>query len=128
MKDLRSRLIVVPAVVLAILLSLLYINRGTMEQLAFLRRGSAVQTGLVDQRPFQTAQTLAALAVSAEEQRYAQEAERLADHEVDQAFAMALRKASLQQRVLTGDAAAMSRKVEALKQIVTDDKTHARPA
>ena len=39
-------------------------------------------------------QTLAALAVSAEERELAREAERLADHEVDQAFAQALRQAS----------------------------------
>ena len=63
-----------------------------MEQLAFMRRGgAAAETGLVDQTPYQTAQTLAAMAVSSEEQAFAQEAERLADHEVDQAFAMALR-------------------------------------
>ena len=102
MKDFRRLLVVIPAVVLAVLLVVLYVTRGTMEELAFLRRGHGGESGLVDQRPFQTAQTLAALAVSAEEERFAQEAERLADHEVDQAFAMALRQASMQQRVLTG--------------------------
>src|ERR1700761_9784279 len=51
---------------------------------------------LVDVTPWQTAQTLAALAVSAEETEYAHDAERLADHEVDQAFAAALRQARLQ--------------------------------
>src|ERR1700761_1529460 len=61
---------------------------------------------LVDVTPWQTAQTLAALAVSAEETEYAHDAERLADHEVDQAFASALRQARLQSehRTLTGEA------------------------
>ena len=62
------------------------------------------------------------MAVSAEEQGYAREAERLADHEVDQAFAMALRQASAQRRVLTGEALALDLRVTALKQTVADDK------
>ena len=52
------------------------------------------QKTLVDLRPWQTAEALAPLAVTAEETEYAHEAERLADHEVDQAFASALRQAS----------------------------------
>ena len=48
---------------------------------------------------------LAGQAISAEEQEMAREAERLADHEVDQAFAMALRQAEMETRVLTGDGA-----------------------
>ena len=113
----------VPAVVLAGLLGWLFFTRGTMEQLAFLRKSSAGgQTGLVDQRPYQTAQTLGALAVSGEEQAFAQQAERLADHEVDQAFAQALRMASMQQRVLTGDAKALAGRVDELKGLVKDDQ------
>ena len=63
---------------------------------------------IVDISPWQTAQALAALAVTAEENEYAREAERLADHEVDQAFAAALRQATIQaqNRKLTGDALA----------------------
>jgi len=59
---------------------------------------------IVDLRPWQTAQALAPLAVTAEETEYAREAERLADHEVDQAFAAASRQASIQRPVLTGEA------------------------
>jgi small-conductance mechanosensitive channel len=51
------------------------------------------QTTLVDQRPLQTARKLAPLASTAEEQSIVQEALRLADHEVDLAFADALREA-----------------------------------
>ena len=123
MKDFRRLMIAVPAVALAVLLVVLYVSRGTMEQLAFLRRG-AEGTELVDQRPFQTAQTLAGLAVSAEEQRYAQEAERLAGHEVEQAFATALRQASLHQRVLTGEASETAKKVAAMQATLAGDKAH----
>ncbi len=121
MKELKRLAVLVPALALLGLLVVLYASRGTMEQLAFLRRGGG-EAGLVDQRPYQTAQTLSVLAVSAEEQRFAQEAERLADHEVDQSFAMALRLASMQQRSLSGSAQAMAAKVEGLKQILKDDK------
>ena len=49
---------------------------------------------LVDQRPLQTARKMAALASAPEEQRIAQEILRIADHEVDLAFADALRSAT----------------------------------
>lgn len=51
---------------------------------------------LVDERPLPTARALAALAITPEEQRFAEEASRIADHEVDLAFADALRQATEQ--------------------------------
>lgn len=126
MKELRRLWVLVPAGVLAMLLVLLIANRGALEELAFLRQHQGPVTGLVDQRPYQTAQTLAALAVSSEEQTYAQDAQKLADHEVDQAFAVALRLSQQKAtaRVLTGDAAELEKKMEQLKGLVKDD--HAR--
>src|SRR5664279_5852464 len=114
-----SLAILIPAAVLVVCLVTVFLTRDAMNNVTYRRGQSA---GLVDQRPWQTAQGLAPLAVSSEEQRHAREAERLADHEVDQAFAMALRQASLEQRVLTGDALALSRKVAELQQIVKDDQ------
>lgn len=49
---------------------------------------------LVDQQPLITAQRLAALATAPEEREFAQNALRLADHEVDLAFAAALHQAT----------------------------------
>ena len=49
---------------------------------------------LVDERPLPTARALAPLAVTAEEHGLAEEAARIADHEVDLAFAEALRQAA----------------------------------
>jgi small-conductance mechanosensitive channel len=48
----------------------------------------------IDLQPLQTAQSLAPLAATSDERPYAQEAMRLADHEVDLAFAFALRAAT----------------------------------
>ncbi len=77
-------------------------------------------SGLVDQRPWQTIEALAPLAVSAEEKRLARDAERLADHEVDQAFAQALRQASVGTRNLTGEALALQQKVATLQGVVKE--------
>lgn len=107
----------------------LWTTRSSMENLAFLRQknGASATSGkkaLVDVSTWQTAQALAALAVTAEEQEYARNAERLADHEVDQAFASALRQARLraEHRTLTGESLALSQKVTQLQQLVKQDQ------
>ena len=101
-----------------------------MAHLPFLK-GQGVASGLVDGqkalvdlRPWQTAHALAPLAVTAEEAEYAHEAEVLADHEVDQAFASALRQASaqVQHRTLTGEALALSQTVARLQQLLKEDQ------
>ena len=109
---------------LVLCLALTWVTRDAMAELPFLRKQAQAhkQNGSVDLRPWQTAHALAALAVSAEESEYASQAERLADHEVDQAFASALRQANLQQRALTGEALAVAQRVEQLQQVVNDDK------
>jgi small-conductance mechanosensitive channel len=93
------------------------------EVLGFGEIHTGMIPGLVDQRPWQTVAALAPLAVSAEEKADALEAERLADHEVDQAFAMALRQADMQTRVLTGPALELQQKVNALSDTVKEDQT-----
>jgi small-conductance mechanosensitive channel len=100
-----------------------YLTRDAMSNFHFAAgRGGRSSEGLVDQSPWNTAAALAPLAVSAEEQRYAREAQRLADHEVDQTFAMALRQATLQTHALSGEALVLSRKVEDLQKTVKDDQ------
>ena len=112
-------LLSLPAVALALCLAGLYLTRGSMANLSFL---SDPNTGIVNQRPWQTVQALAPLAVSAEEQSFAQEAERLADHEVDQAFALALREAAVQSKVMSPEAQAISQKASQLQDEVKLDK------
>jgi small-conductance mechanosensitive channel len=105
-------------------------TRGSMAYLPFLnqqrkpRDSAAINKTLVDLRPWQIAEALAPLAMTAEENEYAQRAEHLADHEVDQAFASALRQANLkaQRPVFTGEALVLSQKVEQLKQLVAQDQ------
>jgi small-conductance mechanosensitive channel len=100
-------------------------TRDAMQNLSFLKnKNGSGGSALVDLGPWQTAQALAPLAVTAEETEYARDAERLADHEVDQAFASALRLSGLQQRhrTLTGAALQMSQKVEQLKLLIQQDQ------
>jgi small-conductance mechanosensitive channel len=125
MKELRRLVVVVPAVALAVLVVLLFLNRGAMEQLAFLKRGATAANGSegpVDQRPTETAETLAGMAVSVEEQGFAQQAERLASHEVDKAFEQALKREETQPKRLTGEAAALTAKVAELQAAVKADQ------
>src|SRR2546423_11505083 len=94
----RARIVVVliMLLVLAVALAGAFLTRGVMADLPFLQArngswtGAYVPLGVVDQRPWQTAATLAALAQSAEEKKFARGAARLADHEVDQSFSQSL--------------------------------------
>jgi hypothetical protein len=105
-----------------------FMTRGVMQHLPFLHGQTAGWNavprsyGIVDQRPWQTAKTVAALAVSAEELDLAREAERLADHEVDQAFAQSLRQATAETRQLTGEALTLQKRVTELQQTVKQDQ------
>ena len=107
-------------------------NTGSsVSSLPLLGRGNAnsarlARKTLVDVSPWQTAQTLAALAVTAEENEYAHDAERLADHDVDQAFASALRQARLnsEHAQLTGDAQTISQRITQLQQLVAQDQAY----
>ncbi len=126
----RSRKIAVTVSLAVLLLCLVgnFTTRGVMEHLPFLHGQSGgwsaapQQHGIVDQRPWQTAKTLAPLAVSAEELEFAHEAERLADHQVDQNFAQSLRQASLDTHELTGEALALQHHVTELQQTVSQDQ------
>src|SRR5438477_3801684 len=81
----RSRrvIVLIMLVVLAVTLAGAFMTRGVMAYLPFLQArkgnltGAYVPLGIVDQRPWQTAATLAALAQSAEERKIARDAERL---------------------------------------------------
>ena len=128
----RARLGVLLALFALLILCAIFswTTRRAMEHLQFLSgQGSNTnsQSGAkthVDLRPWLTAQALAPLAVTAEESEYARDAQRLADHEVDQAFTSALRLAGLQVQHLafTGEALALSQRVAQLQELVNEDQ------
>src|SRR5438067_3723432 len=126
----RARIVVVliMLLVLAVALAGAFLTRGVMAYLPFLQArkgswtGAYIPPGVVDQRPWQTAATLAALAQSTEEKELAREAERLADHEVDQAFSQSLRQASLAKPNLSGKALALQQRVAELQETIKNDE------
>ena len=66
--------------------------------------GGAAQGPIVDQTPLLTAQRLAQMPTTAEELPFAQEALRLGDHDMDLAFAAAVRDAQEHPPVLSAEA------------------------
>src|SRR5437660_2307926 len=128
----RTVIVLVMLILLAVTLTGAFLTRGVMADLPFLQArkgswtGAYVPLGIVDQRPWQTAATLAALAQSAEEKKLARDAERLADHEIDQAFSQSLRQASLAQPKLSDKALALPKRVNEPQETVKND--HARIA
>lgn len=126
----RVRLLFALGLLALLILCLIFswITRDAMANLPFTsgqHKGhgpAGGQNTLVDLLPWQTAEALTALAVTREEIEYAREAERLADHEVDQAFASALRQASTQRHPLTGKALELSKKLGQLQQLVKEDQ------
>jgi small-conductance mechanosensitive channel len=124
MKDLRRLAVALPATIFLLCLVATWWTRGAMTHMPFLHSKGNLSgvNSLVDQSPWQTIESLAPLAVSAEEQSFAHEAERLADHEIDQSFAFALRQSALQTRTLTGDSLALQQKVTQLQSLVKEDQ------
>ena len=124
----RMMLVLILLGVLAVALTGALLTRGVMAHLPFLQAkkgnwtGAYVARGIVDQRPWQTAATLAPLAQSAEERELAREIERLADHEVDQAFSQSLRQASLEKPILSGKALALQQRVTELQETIKNDE------
>ena len=70
---------------------------------------------LVDQRPLQTARKLASLAATPDEQQLADQALRLADHEVDLAFSSAIRDAADHPAPQTPEVRALSGRIKKLE-------------
>src|ERR1700739_1306127 len=128
MNRVRMVVVLILLIVLAATLAGAFLTRGVMVYLPFLQArkgdwtGAYVPLGVVDQRPWQTATTLAALAQSAEEKKLARDAERLADHEVEQAFSQSLRQAALAKPNLSGKALALQQRVTELQEIVKKDE------
>ena len=77
---------------------------------------------LVDEQPVQTARSMATLASSREEQRYAQQALQLADHAVDLAFADALREATLRPVAVTPETKELFARVRRAEAQVESDQ------
>ena len=119
----RSIAFLVTALLLAALLIGVYATRGGDPSLAYNAPPPLSNTaGLVDQKPLETARTLADQAATPPEVEYARQAVQTADHEVDQAFAQALRQATEHAPPLTGAALTTARRAAALTQRIQQEQ------
>ena len=75
-----------------------------------------VSASFVDQSPLETAQKMAALAVTPAEQAFAKDALRLGDRSVDLAFTLALRYANLHPPKLSAEAKQLAAKISTIEQ------------
>jgi len=121
-----KRLNTVPAVILAVLLigclvaAFMTRNAGTRPA-ATAKTVAGDQAVARDMALLDTADRLAALAETSDEKNQAQEAQRLADHELDQAFATALRQA-VAYRVPAGPLRDLAARIDQLKTQIADEK------
>ncbi len=84
--------------------------------------GGPAQAPIVDQTPLLTAQRLAQMPTGAEEQPLAEEALRLGDHEMDLAFAAAVRDAEEHPPVLNAEAKEIQARLQQAERAVEADK------
>src|SRR6476646_8733440 len=115
-----KRLKNLPALLLAVLLLAsgvgYYLTRDAdPARVAPKAPNSATQPSLMDQRLLQTARQMSSLAETPEERGLAAEALRLADHELDQAFATALREAAASAASLSPPLQKLAARVAQLK-------------
>src|SRR5712691_4664456 len=86
------------------------------------KHGVPSRVPLVDQSPLKTAQQLAQLATTPEERPLAEEALRLADREVDLAFAAALRDAAENPPVLSPEAKEIESRLQKAQKLLKADQ------
>jgi small-conductance mechanosensitive channel len=111
--------------ILTLLLVAAIVGAYLLRDVSPARVAAPKQTGAspIDERLLKTAQQVAALADTAEEQTLAREALRLADHELDQEFAGALRDTASATPATTGPLKQLSDRVGQLKTQVAREKT-----
>ncbi len=119
LSKIRHWVIAVSLAVLALLAGVgLYVTRDSAQNRV---AQTTTRHPLVDEQPLQTAREVAKLASTWDEQRLAQQAIRLADHEVDLAFADALRDAT-EHPVTTPEAKAINARIKEADATVAADQ------
>jgi small-conductance mechanosensitive channel len=117
MKTFRRALLVVSLALMAIALVGVVFSRYWVNapQQQAAKTALNQESRLVDEQPLISAQQLETLAATPEEQQFAQEIVRVADHEVDLAFAAAFRDATLHAAPLTAEARAIQTRIKDLQ-------------
>jgi small-conductance mechanosensitive channel len=93
------------------------------EELRGIQQTSRQSSQLVDMHPLETAQQLAPLAVTHDEQEFAQDALRLGDHSVDLAFSAAMHDATENPAPLTPETRGLLSRIKKVEASVTADQS-----
>jgi len=125
-KGLKKRALAIEVLCALVVLTAVafYLTRSTDSLIPKSRPGTKASTSAltVDESPLLTAHSLLPLATTQEEAQIAIEARHQADHEVDLAYTMALRRAHLQPPKQTPETTAINAKIETLEgQLKSDD-------
>jgi small-conductance mechanosensitive channel len=102
-----------------------YVSTARDDSASAAHSGAAPATGLIDRRPLQTAQRLAALADTPEETELAREAMRLGDHSIDLAFTIALLEAAEHPPVPTPETREIRARIDSTERLIAEDSTRA---
>jgi small-conductance mechanosensitive channel len=124
MSNLRRSILIALGLVFLATIAGLFLTRDALLRIR-AERAHARQSDqtIVDQEPARQANSLAAQASTSEEQLYALDAQRLAEHTVDLAFNAVLQAEAVRAENLTGQAAALDQRMDALTAKVKADKT-----
>jgi small-conductance mechanosensitive channel len=124
MKLFRNLAVSITTLLLAACVIAAYLTRdaGT-SRLTAKKPAAGSQTPVIDERLLQTARQMSSIADTSSEQSLAGEALRLADHEVDQAFAAALREAAAEGPPTSGPLKELVDHIAYLKAGVAADQT-----
>jgi small-conductance mechanosensitive channel len=90
-----------------------------------IQSDAAAAAGLIDRRPFETAERLATLADTPEEMELAREAIRLGDHSIDLAFTIALVEAAEHPPALTPETRGIRSRIDSMQRLIADDSARA---
>ena len=120
---LRRWIFIAIAIIFLATIAGLFLTRGSLTRIRneHARVNHSGQS-IVDQDPVRQANSLAAQAATLEEQLYAADAQRLAEHATDLAFSQVLREDAERMQHLTGQAAVLDQRRDAATQKVKDDR------
>jgi len=118
----RRHLRNLPAIVLAVLLAACIAGMWLTRESAAVKPVPENGSALIDEHLLRTAHRLAAMADTTEEQALARDAVHLADHELDQDFASAIRKAAGNAAPVTAEQKQLAARVSQLKATIAAQK------
>lgn len=125
MKRFEKLILIALVALLAVCLTAIVLTHGWAnyrDQLRAMRKSAERSKEPVDTRPLETAQQVAALAVTRTEQDYAADALRLGDRSVDLAFAVAIREAAENPPPLTPQTRDLTARIKAGEAAVSADQ------